>query len=225
MMILYDVRPDEFEYFSAWLYTKELVIEEMEQALKGQTSNQTSNQISDEAGEPDENDTWYTSHSIINRVYSRLLDLYLFAGKYKILDFKIAVMLEFQRFEVRASLVPDSSTLQHLLPYIDDSSRMYQYLACCYVDLMPLQIETEELAKFPPRFLVQIVETAHRALAKEPFSSSYEDWCDYHEHEDDDQRKECESSRPNDIDIKNKKRKEHSWPDDDDKRKRRKSRS
>lgn len=195
VMVLHDVHPDTFETFSAWLYTKELVVEEMEEAQEGSGGVQRSGD--------GRNKTWFSGLTIKDRVLGRLLDLYAFASKYKVTDFKVAVMLEFQRSANRMNRCPGITGVRHAIDKLDlESSPMYKYLVHCYCCAPPYHTTAEYLAGFPARFLAQIILLANHALAGRPVSNRHKNWCDYHEHENDDKRKECENSRPDDVDIK-----------------------
>ena len=263
-MILRDVGVEQFETFSKWLYTKEVVVEEIkesEQEDENDSDDGASTDDSDgreeeadgEAGEGDDNESdsnepsqttangvqqdqsppaaetngetngetnpkdnsWYAGVNRKGRVFARLLDLYIFANKFKIVSLKGAVMLRFQRFIEATATLPCPTIVKHALDHLDfKSSMMCKYLTKCYGHYTDFKkVSKDRFATLSPAFLTAVLFIAfERVDGVESSRGAYdENWCDYHDHANEEERKECEKSRPQDIDVLNKRPRVRRW--------------
>ncbi|ETI29019.1 hypothetical protein G647_01472 [Cladophialophora carrionii CBS 160.54] len=245
--VLKDVRSEDFEVFTRWLYTKTLDVEKMEdvvddggkttgghvclvhqqsciKAEKG-TGENGSDSSTREAGHGQnpcipsiaggdtseetmtDDKPWYTNFGEQSRTLARLLDLYIFAQVYKADSFKIAAMLEFQRFAFHAD-IPAVNIVRHALDNLDITSGMCSYLLDRYGGQdfsCPEQLDEQNLekalAKLPPRFLTRMISLVARRTAGGTVNGKAERWCDYHEHKSEEERRECEERRLQDADI------------------------
>lgn len=230
---LHDVSYESFESFSKWLYSESLAVEEMEETETDDSEDTDSSSENGEEGDDKADDTydkdgneatsangnhkeytsssridmqgnsWYAGVNCNSRVLARLLDLYIFADRYKAVSFKRAVMLSFQRLMAAKEMSPCSTIVKHALDNLDFSSPLCKYLCQCYGHYADFRTaDQDRLATLSPGFFSTVLLiTFERLDEDDDVDDGDDDWCDYHEHKSDQARTKCREARRSDADV------------------------
>ncbi|KAJ9610205.1 hypothetical protein H2200_004982 [Cladophialophora chaetospira] len=146
---------------------------------------------------------WY-SHLLTeeDRVFARMVELYIFGDKYKSVDFRRVIMLQMQRFVGNTERCPGFDVVKYAVDRLDlNTSPICRYLVHIYYNSKPRKWNSDLLATLQPQFLAQVLLLIYQALDGGPVATPYDDWCDYHEHESAVEREECQAGRPDDINL------------------------
>lgn len=138
-----------------------------------------------------------------SRIFARLLNLYIFADMNQITTFKTTVMLEFQRAIVSMRVSPGLQIVRHAFNNLDSDSPMCKYLILCNSHPGILKSANDHsLLTLSPKILVLLLRSViQRNESILPVPDWFDNWCDYHEHEDVQSRRDCENSRNLDADL------------------------
>ncbi|KAK3722240.1 hypothetical protein LTR37_002673 [Vermiconidia calcicola] len=153
------------------------------------------------------NSPWYSTLDRKGRVLARIVDVYIFAFRYKALKLRKAAMLSLQRCIDVWGVVPCPTILKHALDILEQDAPLFRYLVVCtanYTDYMYEDEDTpERLATLPSSFLANVLGIIFARMKGEKKVHSMErSWCEFHEHETEAERKACERNRPKDADVK-----------------------
>ena len=211
-LILDDVSLESFTTFSRWIYARSdptdgIAVDELDdddESEGGSDEQDAAQRIGAGNGEQ-------TSHAEAieeqpkrrDRVFRRLVDLYVFGARYDCPDLRLAVIFQLQRCVNDWEKLPGPNVLKHVLENLELDAPLCRYLIVCYGYYTTYEtVSKERLATLPSQVLAAILEvTFKRADGDDDVPEVDENWCDFHEHGDDHKRKECENSRPRDPDM------------------------
>jgi hypothetical protein len=158
-----------------------------------------------EEGEPEsttpvaissEDVSWYMnpSYDASDRVFGRLLDVYIFSIKYEISGLKLATMLTWQRFYYRLTDVLSNDMVRNIYERIPSSSGLTRFL----IDNQAFEYKADRVEPvswetLPSRFLTDVLtKVMRRAESKNTLIWPVYRWCDFHEHQTEEEKAVCE---------------------------------
>ncbi|KAK7893963.1 hypothetical protein LTR67_006664 [Exophiala xenobiotica] len=140
---------------------------------------------------------WYSGLCRTQRVYGRLLDLYILADRYEAPVVKREIVLKWQRFTFSALKFPGLMVIQRAIENLSIESSLCRYMTACFSRMMVQNSCQNTLAKLPPLFAAATLNLMLLNLRshKRPYSSYRTSWCDYHDHVHAEERKSCLNAR------------------------------
>lgn len=225
-LILNNVSLETFNVFSRWIYsdsefTDGIVVDELNDVEisndGGVSEHQGSNQ-NEAHGEHQENSGHDESEddepNIYDRVFGRLLELYVFGANSDCPGFRQAVILQLQRCIHDWTTIPGPVVVKDVLDHLDIASPLCKYLIACYGHYGEFEMTFKgRTACLHSGFLAGVLDVTFARLRRP--STSYtntttscvsESWCDFHEHNNGDEHRECEHRRSGDLDMLDRKR-------------------
>jgi hypothetical protein len=156
-----------------------------------------------------EEPAWYLTSSldVRDKVFGRLLDLYMFGETYEVESFKISVMLTWQRFSYITRTYPCATVVRNVLGRLELSSGLVQYLIGCYAYYMDAEIaksDRDGWNTLDSKFLTEVtIQAKERADYDDACAEPNHRWCEYHEHNERATQSECQSKedRQDDPDV------------------------
>ncbi|KIW50867.1 hypothetical protein PV05_09648 [Exophiala xenobiotica] len=145
----------------------------------------------------DTEENWHAGLCRTQRVYGRLLDLYIMSDHYEAQLFRREIMLQWQRFTFRAPRFPGLVVVQRAIENLSIESSHCRYMTACFSRMMIKNSSQNTLAKLPPLFAAAILNrmllNLRRPMARHASYETY--WCKYHDHVDTLDRKSCQNAR------------------------------
>jgi hypothetical protein len=142
-------------------------------------------------------DSWYAGLCRTQRVYARLLDLYILSDRYEAPVFKREIVLKWQRFTFSAPKFPGLMVIQRAIESLSIESSLCRYMTACFSRMMVKNSCQNTLANLPPLFaaatLNRMLLNLRRQKGRYPSYQTY--WCKYHDHVDVQERKSCMRAR------------------------------
>ena len=142
---------------------------------------------------------WYLNSSLESRgrIFGRLLDLYHFGITYEAPDFKLAVIITWQRLCRTASTIPCPTVVRNVVQRIPLSEGLVQYLVGCYAYYMSIgdfARNRERWKAIPSDFLTEVVILVLKRVKSDISDAKPNDhWCDYHDHDTDESKEACQN--------------------------------
>jgi hypothetical protein len=145
----------------------------------------------------DAEESWYAGLCRTQRVYARLLDLYILSYRYEAPVFKREIVLKWQRFTSSPPKFPGLMVIQRAIENLSIESSLSRYMTACFSRMMVKNSCQNTLAKLPPLFAAATLNRVLLNLRRHggPYPSYQTYWCDYHDHVHTNARKSCLSAR------------------------------
>ena len=145
----------------------------------------------------DTEESWYAGLCRTQRVYGRLLDLYILSDRYEAPVFRREIVLQWQRFTFSAPKFPGLVVIQRAIENLSIETSLCRYMTACFSRMMIKTSCQNTLAKLPPLFaaatLNRMLLNLRRLKGRHASYQTY--WCDYHEHVHAQERKSCQEAR------------------------------
>ena len=140
---------------------------------------------------------WYMSSPLNTRgqIFGRLLDLYTFGITYEVPDFKLDVILTWQRFSHTKSTYPSATVVRNIVQRVSITSGLVQYLIGCYayeVDIDDIKKDRDRFSTMQSEFLTEVLILALGRVKNDTADEEpNKRWCEYHEHETEEAKERC----------------------------------
>lgn len=219
-----------FETVCRWLYSKDLVVKELNLNKDGTIKNNSAkrcdvnmrsgNAVIRDGGDQFDQDyihieaeikpqdtktnhPWYTGLDRNGRIFARLVDLYAFAAKYDAPRLRRNVILAWQRFSISCNCLPPAPVVSRAFSRMNGDEPLCKYIILWYGYFTGnVPFEAAEFSSMSPAFLFGVLEIMYQKQAGGyHFVGLDQNWCEFHEHADSDETKECLKARHTDPDA------------------------
>jgi hypothetical protein len=236
-LVLSRISAECFETVCRWLYSKELVVKELDNTneatpytnggsggtktahvtdVRDQTDQDyihvTAENESDGTKSDRTNPLWYADLDRNGRIYARLVDLYAFATRYEATQLSRVIMLAWQRFSISCNSLPPFSVVNRAFTRMNGDEPLCEYIILWYGYFnVGVSFVAKDFSSTPSKFLAGVLEIMYQKQAGgHLFAGLDKNWCDFHNHTEESEIKECQKAREQDPDVVSK-RTEELW--------------
>jgi hypothetical protein len=236
-LVLSRISAECFETVCRWLYSKELVVRELNSTneaishTKERSGSNKTTRVTDLRDQTDqdyihvtaENESdgtksdrtdspWYADLNRTGRIYARLVDLYAFAIRYEAPQLSRVIMIAWQRFSISCNALPPSSVVNRAFTRMNGDEQLCKLIILWYGYFNgDISFSAKEFNSTPSKFMSGVLEIMYQKQAGgHQFAGLDKNWCEFHNHTNDNETKECQKAREKDPDVVSK-RTEELW--------------